>query len=273
MIRQIDKVHLRGIEFFIPEDRKDEYPFSVPAINAMQALSLDQSVTIFVGENGSGKSTLLEAMARAIGIITVGKEMAAVDTTLEHVQPLVDKMKLIWNQKTHRGFFLRAEDFFGYIQELRNLKQQMIEEMKQIDHEYQGRSSYAKLLAKGPVVSSITQLQTRYGRDLDANSHGESFLALFKTRFVPGGLFLLDEPEAALSPIGQLGLISLMKTMVKEEAQFIIATHSPILMAISGAVIFDFDQCPAVPVSFDALEHVRLYRSFLEDPEAFVQRL
>ncbi len=113
----------------------------------------------------------------------------------------------------------------------------------------------------------------RYGPDLDANSHGESFLTLFQSRFVPDGLFLLDEPEAALSPLSQLGLIALIKDMVGKGGQFIIATHSPILMAIPDADLLNFDIHPPISVGYDELEHVVLYRSFLEDPESYLHRL
>ena len=273
-MKEIDeRVHLRQITVTHPAAEENKFPFSVPTIRSISNLTLDQPVTLFVGENGSGKSTLLEAIARAIGIITVGKESAAKDPTLAAVDPLVRNMKLVWNQKTHRGFFLRAEDFFGYIQHLRDLMYEMQEELLRVERDYEDRSEYAKSLAKGPAAASINGIQRRYGDDLDANSHGESFLTLFQTRFVPGGLYLLDEPEAALSPLRQLSLISMIKSMVPQNAQFIIATHSPILMAIPDAVILDFDQNPPAVTEYDNLEHVQLYRSFLKDPDAFIQRL
>jgi predicted ATPase len=116
-------------------------------------------------------------------------------------------------------------------------------------------------------------MQRRYGEGLDARSHGESFLALFQARFVPGGLYLLDEPEAPLSPIRQLALIAALKQMVAQDAQFIIATHSPILMAFPDAQIYNFDVCPPQVVAYAGLEHVRLTRDFLDNPEAFLKYL
>jgi len=125
----------------------------------------------------------------------------------------------------------------------------------------------------GPAVASLAALERRYGVDLDANSHGESFLKLFRSRFVPGGLYLLDEPEAPLSPQSQLGLIAMLKDMVKEDSQFIIATHSPVLLAFPNATIYSFDQQPAGRVEHAHPEHVRLTRDFLNDPEAFLRHL
>ena len=110
--------------------------------------------------------------------------------------------------------------------------------------------------------------------DLDHRSHGESFFSFFQARFVPDGLYLLDEPEAPLSPLRQLAFLSLIKPLVeKQRAQFIIATHSPILMAYPGATILNFDVLPIAPIAYDDLEHVRLTRDFLRDPASFLRHL
>jgi putative AbiEii toxin of type IV toxin-antitoxin system len=121
-------------------------------------------------------------------------------------------------------------------------------------------------LKQGPLASSLAEMERRYGVDLDANSHGQSFLKLFQSRFVPGGLYLLDEPEAPLSPQSQLALIAMMDEMVGQNGQFIIATHSPILLAFPGARIYTFDRTPVEAVEYDALDHVRLTRDFLNAP-------
>jgi predicted ATPase len=254
-------------------DSDDGYPFNVPAIRHFSRIEFTAPITLFIGENGSGKSTLLEAMALSVGSVVIGREDVNRDETLRAVKPLGDRMKLVWNKRTRRGFFMRAEDFFGFVQRTRSMHAEMMEEINRIDRQYIGRSDYAKTLAKGPATSSLSALTQRYGHDLDANSHGEMFLTVFQSRFIPGGLYLLDEPEAALSPLRQMGLISLIKQMILQGAQFIIATHSPILMAFPGAKILDFDQQPPLYVDFDEVEQVKLYRSFLEDPDAFVRRL
>ncbi len=256
------------------EDAVEErFPFTVPAIRSLAALDLSAPVTFFVGENGSGKSTLLEAIAAAAGLPAVGSEDVASDGTLAGQRLLGDALRLVWNRRARRGFFLRAEDFFGYTKRLVVLRSELLARLEAIEVEYADRSSYAKGLAAGPVRASLEALESRYGVDLDANSHGQSFLRLFQSRFVPGGLYLLDEPEAPLSPQSQLGLLSMMADMVAQDAHFIVATHSPVLMAYPGASILSFDQEPVGRVGYDELESVRLVRDFLLEPERYVRRL
>jgi predicted ATPase len=116
-------------------------------------------------------------------------------------------------------------------------------------------------------------MQARYGIDLDANSHGESFLRLFRSRFVPDGLYLLDEPEAALSPRSQLALLAMMGEMVSKGSQLIVATHSPLLLAYPEARIYSFDRTPIASETFETLEHVRITRDFLEAPDRYLRHL
>ncbi len=184
-------------------------------------------------------------------------------------------MKLSWRARTRQGFFLRAEDYFGFVKRTSQMKADLEADMRAVDEDaaYAGRSDFARGLAKMPYAHELHDLNQKYGDGLDARSHGESFLALFQARFVPGGLYLLDEPEAALSPLRQLGLLALLKEMVAKDAQFIIATHAPILMAFPGAEILGFDTAPAAPVAYDALEHVTLTRDFLNNPARFLRHL
>jgi predicted ATPase len=124
-----------------------------------------------------------------------------------------------------------------------------------------------------PAIRSLGEMEQRYGKDPDARSHGEGFLHLFQSRLVPRGLYLLDEPEAALSPQSQLAFLSMLKASIDEGSQFVIATHSPILMAVPDAVILSFDTEPVGPVAFEDLEHVSLLRDFLANPEGFLRHL
>jgi len=203
----------------------------------------------------------------------VGSREANDDGTLAAQQTLARSLKLVWDRKTKRGFFLRAEDFFGYTKQLARMRSEMLQRMAELDEEYKERSAYAKSLAQGPMRASLADMERRYGVDLDANSHGQSFLRLFKSRFVPGGLYLIDEPEAPLSPQSQLALMSLMTEMVAQDAQFIIATHSPMLLAYPGARIYSFDSVPIAQVEYESIEHVALTRDFLNAPERFLRHL
>ena len=249
------------------------FPFSVPVVRAMESLEFPAPVTFCVGENGSGKSTLLEGIAAAVGLPTVGSEAVRDDGTLAAQRQLAGHLRLAWTRRTHKGFFLRAEDFFGFTKYVARLRAELRTRLAEIEVEYADRSAYARGLARGPTAGSLGDLERSYGVNLDANSHGESFLKLFRSRFVPGGLYLLDEPEAPLSPQSQLGLIAMLKDMLNEEAQFIIATHSPILLAFPNATIYTFDEQPPKRVAYEDLEHVRLTRDFLNDPEAFLRHL
>ena len=263
--------HLRSLQ--AKKSSRVRFPFSVPAIATLRELSFDAPVTFFVGENGSGKSTLLEGIALAAALPTVGSLAASDDQTLAAQRELARALKLVWNQRVRRGFFLRAEDFFGFTKQLSQMRTELSQRLLELDDEYKDRSAYAKGLAKGPTAASLADMESRYGVDLDANSHGQSFLKLFQTRFVPGGLYLLDEPEAPLSPQSQLGLLAMLGDMVSQDAQFIVATHSPILLAFPDARIFSFDEPPVREVAYEALEHVRLTRDFLNAPERYLRRL
>lgn len=226
-----------------------------------------------MGENGSGKSTLLEALAVAAEMITVGSLPAARDRSLAAVQPLAQLLKLVSNKRVRKGFFLRSEDFLGWVRAEQQQKAEMHTELEQIDSEFADRSDHARALARGPLSGQLRGMQARYGRGAESRSHGESFLDLFQARFRAEGLYVLDEPEVPLSPLRQLSFLAMMKDMVGQGAQFVIATHSPILMAFPGATILSFDMAPLQPVVYDELEHVRLTRDFLANPGQFLQHL
>jgi predicted ATPase len=250
------------------------FPFSVPSIRAMDAIDLDAPVTCFVGENGSGKSTLLEALGIAAALpVAGGAARLADDPTLEEQRWLAKALTLTWALRTNRGFFLRAEDFFGWQQQQQRLRAGLLARLAEIDDELADASDHARTLAKGPLRASLYDMEERYGADPDAKSHGEAFLAFFQRRLVPQGLYLLDEPEAALSPQRQLALVALVLEAVAEGAQFVIATHSPILLAIPGARVWSFDDGAPAIVPWDETDHVRLTRDFLAAPARYLDRL
>lgn len=267
---------LAALRLEVPEDeRAERYPFVVPAVRATRELRFTTPVTFFVGENGSGKSTLLEGLAAAVRLPTVGAKSVEHDETLEHARVLAERMRLTWSSvgRAHRGFFLRAEDFFGFTKALAIQKAELQREMQEVEREYATRSAVAKGLRLGPIAGSLESMRQRYGDDFDAQSHGEGFLALFRSRFVPDGLYLLDEPEAALSPTSQLALLAMLTDMVQDAGQFIVATHSPILLALPGATIWSFDERPPRAIAYDETEHVRVTRDFLNAPERYLRHL
>lgn len=268
--------HLRSVE--LKEGASElphAYPFSVPAIRALtgESLRLSSPVTFFVGENGSGKSTMLEAIAAAARSITVGSAAAATDPSLKAAQRLARELRLTWSKRTHRGFYMRAEDFFSYARAMEQARDEFAAEIESIERDT-NLSEKARGLAIMPHAGQLAALTESYGDGLDSRSHGEAFLALFQARLAPDGLFILDEPEAPLSPRRQIALLAMIKDAVETRgAQFIIATHSPILMAFPGATIFSFDDGAVREVSYDAIDHVVITRDFLAHPELFLRHL
>ncbi|NNM06612.1 MAG: AAA family ATPase [Gemmatimonadetes bacterium] len=266
-MNQLLTVSLKDSEY--PE----AFPFTVPAVRSLGSLDLEATVNLFVGENGSGKSTLLEGLAVACDLPAVGSGSLAVDPSLEAQRRLGKALRLVWRGRNHRGFFLRAEDFFGFQKRVAADRVEHEAELGRLDAELISASPLARNLAMGVHRGSIQALESRYGQNPDARSHGEAFLDLFKARLVPEGLFLMDEPEAALSAQSQLAFISMIHDAVGAGGQFVIATHSPILMAIPGARIFSFDGGLIRRELFDDLDAVTLVRDFLQAPGRFLRHL
>ena len=265
-------LHLRSISLRnIPQDKADEFPFNVPLIRQLDTIELTTPVTFFVGENGCGKSTLLEATAYSAEATVVGSANIDDDQTLQSIQPLGKYLRLSWTMRTKEGFFLRAEDFFGFVKRINRMRAEIKVELAEMAEEFKDSSDFAKKLALGPLRSQLAGLEKKYGEGLDTMSHGESFLKLFQSRFVPNGVYFLDEPETPLSPLRQIALLAQIKEMVAANCQFIIATHSPILMAYPNATLLQFGQDGIRPTQYDDLEHVRLTRDFLNNPEQFLR--
>jgi len=229
----------------------DGYPYALPAVAALrsaQRWELDPAVTFLVGNNGTGKSTLVEAIAVATGFNPEGGSTNFRFTTRATESSLGESLKIVkGTRKPRTGFFLRAETFYNVATEIEALEEA-------------GRP--------GLIASSYG------GRSPHERSHGESFLALAVHRFGPNGLYLLDEPESALSVHGCLALLRRMVDLVEAGSQFIVATHSPILLAYPGASIWQIDSSGELQrVSYDDAEPVRLHRDFLANPGRYLHHL
>ena len=268
-------IFLRSIELK-QQERKDEFPFNLPILRNLSRMELDTPVTFFVGENGSGKSTLLEAIAIALNATAVGSDRLATDESLDQVRDLSGQLRLARNRnpikkkEVKRGFFFRAEDFFGFIKKIKA----DINDFKAMETDYdENYTGNAREIGMDAARSQYMALLQSYGKNPDGFSHGEAFLKLFESRLVPEGLYILDEPETPLSPQFQLAFLSILKRMVKESCQFIIATHSPMIMAFPDAKIYVFGEDGPQEACYEDVEHVSLTRSFLSDPENFLRRL
>ncbi len=221
-----------------------EYPFNVPAIQSLEEIDVRSRLVFFVGENGSGKSTLIEAIAAHYGFGYEGGNRnysSATTDSVRAVDPLVKALRIAFTTRTGKGFYLRAESFFN-------------------------------------IATSVDQIgfyEPYGGKSLHAQSHGESFLSLLKNRFTRRGFYLIDEPEAALSPSRQLSLLVLLHDLLEknDDIQLVIATHSPIVLAFPGAQILSFDGGKIREVEYEDTLPFQIYRRFFGDRENFMQTL
>lgn len=210
----------------------DEFPFSIPAVREMNALKFHPDVTFFVGENGSGKSTILEAIALAMGFSPEGGTRNFRLETAQTTSPLFEYLRVTRSFKQPAdGYFLRAESFYNV----------------------------------ATYVDETGYLDSYGGRSLHSRSHGEAFIALLTTKFRGKGLYLLDEPEAALSPNRQLAALSAIHQLVEADSQLIIATHSPILLSYPQAKILQFDATGISEVAYEDTEHYVITKDFLNN--------
>jgi len=212
------------------------YPFSIPAIKSFYQIEFKSNITFFVGENGSGKSTLLEAMAHQCNFNTAGGGRNNVYDVPASESVLADYIRLSWMPKITNGFFLRAESFYHFASHID-------------DVDNTGYRDYG-------------------GCSLHKQSHGESFLSLFINRFRGRAIYLLDEPEAALSPSRQLAFLRILHDLTGNgDAQFIIATHSPILLGYPHSVIFSFDDGKIDEIDYEMTDHYQITKYFLQHRE------
>jgi len=215
------------------------YPFNVPAFSSGIALTFRSKVTFFVGENGSGKSTLLEALAECCGFNPEGGNRDHYRATFADRSPLAQALRLSWRPKVIESFFMRAESFYNF----------------------------------ATYIESVSDLRAYGGKSLHEQSHGESFISLFANRFEQG-IYILDEPEAALSPQRQLSFLRIIHDLATPgHAQFLIATHSPIILSYPGAVLFSLDGNAIRQVDYRDTDHFLVTRDFLNSPESFFKHL
>ncbi|MDJ0919977.1 MAG: AAA family ATPase [Henriciella sp.] len=238
-------IEFDGYVMDVVQDRREgwddeAYPFNLPAIRSWETLQLHEKVTFLVGENGSGKSTLIEAIAVAAGFNPEGGSRDHNFKTRDTHSELHSFLRLVKPPiRPKDGYYLRAESFYA-------------------------QSSY---------LDDVAALHRYGGNYLHQQSHGESVMSLFWNRFEGKGLYILDEPEAALSPNRQLSFLAHLHDLVEDNSQFIIATHSPIILAYPNAWIYHMSETGPERLPWDALEHVDLTRQFLNNPEVFLDTL
>jgi predicted ATPase len=248
------------------------FPWSVPVVSALELLEFDAPVTFFVGENGSGKSTVLEGIAAGVRAVAVGSADIDRDETLQTARRFASAFRFERRRHPRTTLFFRAEDIFGFTRRMSATMRDLSEIEETFRQQFADGSS-GQSLAMGTVRGQRRALERRYGEDPDGRSHGELFLSLLASRLAPRGLYLLDEPEAPLSPRGMLQLIALIKDRAARDCQFIIATHSPMLLAFPGAAIHVFDGGRVERTTYGEVEHVQLLKAFLNNPQQFLRHL
>ncbi len=247
------------------------FPWSLPLLRTLDHLEFDAHVTFLVGENGAGKSTLLEGMAAGMKAVAVGGRDLARDPTLEAAREMARGFVFIRRRHARTRLFLRAEDVFGFTNRVAADMRGLADD--EADFASAMPEGYGRQLAQGVVRGQRAALARSYGANPDGSSHGETFLALLQRRLAPAGLYFLDEPETPLSPTRVLALMALLHAAVGQGSQFIIATHSPILMALPGATILEVSSEGVRRIAWDEVEHVRVTRAFLADPERMLGRV
>ena len=229
---------------------EESYLSQLPVVKNLlkiKELPLTSDVTFLVGENGTGKSTLLEAIAVSTGFNAEGGTRNFRFSTADTHSELNEYITVVKGLHPRDGFFLRAESFYNV-------------------------ASYIDELDREPSFGGFV-IDGYGGISLHEQSHGESFLALVKNRFGGNGIYLLDEPEAALSPSRQMTLMVLMNELVRENSQFIIATHSPILMAFPGAQVIELTEDDIRTVPYNQTGHFQLTKRFLDNPEKMLEMM
>lgn len=248
------------------------FPFTLPLFRDLARLDFRAPVTFLVGENGCGKSTLLEGLAAGADAVATGGRDLERDPTLAGARAFARAYRFPRVRHPRVTLFLRAEDVFGFTLRVGG----EIEGLRAMEEELRAsrpEGSWGQRLAMGAAAKERAALTRRYGAAPDARSHGETFLHLLQQRLVPRGLYFLDEPETPLSPTRVLALLALLRDRVAADCQFVIATHSPILMAYPNARIYRLGPDGIEQVAYKDTEHYRITLDFLSSPERFFKTL
>lgn len=256
--------------FSINTEKKNPFPFNIDAVKWAKTINLNSKITIFIGDNGCGKSTLLETIALKLNLPLIGgyiKTHAGFDAA-RLLQPYTE---IEWKRQTSKGFFFRAEDFSDFVNSVENEQRKIGEDLRDLRGVVD--DSIIKEMSDN-MNYPLFRMRKDYGENMQAFSHGEAYLKILQTRIGNKGIFLLDEPEAALSPLKQLSLIFLIVEILKNKnTQFIISTHSPILMGIPEAWIYEIKEESMERVNYKETDHYRITSTFLNDPDHYLRHL
>ena len=246
-----------------------EYPFSVPLIAALERIDFNAPVTVFAGENGSGKTTLLELMAVKLSAVRIGSGNRGERRVL--IERAAKSFRVTRKLTQRLCFYFTAEDFSRELEARVAMRTDAEQALREIESSYGGRSAYAKELAAMPFARTIGEMDAQYRTELTERSHGEGFLDFFGKRLVNGGLYFLDEPEAALTYFNQLVLLNMIRDAAGMNCQFVISTHSPVLCACPDADLYELREDGPVRTDYDSLSNIQFLKLFLNERERFLR--
>jgi predicted ATPase len=256
--------------FSINTGKKNPFPFNIAAVQFARQIQLDNRVTVFIGDNGCGKSTLLETIALYLNLPLISGYIKN-NPGFEAAMLLQPYLEIEWRRQINKGFFFRAEDFSDFINSVENERRKITDDLSEL-----------KGAVDDSIISKMSEsmnyklhlMRKDYGENMQAFSHGEAYLKILQTRIGKKGIYMLDEPEAALSPLKQLSLLFFILEGLKNgNTQFIISTHSPILMGIPGAMLYEIQEDNMQQVSYQETGHYRITKTFLNNPDYYFDKL
>ena len=254
----------------INTNRIHPFPYDIPAIKHAKKIDVSNKITFLVGENGTGKSTLLEAIACRLQLPHMDGSSYS-KNSFDAAKTLLPYLELTWQIERSIGFFFRAEDFGDFLNSVHGNDASIASQLDDLG-DYVPKNIVEQM--KESANHQLHHVRKNFGQELDTFSHGEAYLQIMNQKLNSKGIYLLDEPEAALSPARQLALISFLNQHFKtHNSQFIIATHSPMLLAYPGATIYEITADSMGKTDLEDTEHYTVTKSFLNNPEAFLRHL
>lgn len=254
--------------FTIDPGRTTVFPYSVAAVRFAKQVELGERITIFVGDNGCGKSTLLETLGLYLNIPLIGGYISS-DAGFEAAKKLQPFVEIEWKREVRKGFFFRAEDFSDFVNSVERQRNKLFESYRDLRGQVDDAIIERMMESENYILH---KMRRDYGENMQAYSHGEAYLKIIQTRINGKGIYILDEPEAALSPLKQLSLMAFILEVLRENnTQFIISTHSPILMGMPGALIYEIRDEGMEAVKYEETDHYRITRTFLNDPKHYLR--
>lgn len=264
-------IFLRAVKRIAPITPDDEYPLGAPVLKSLDSLVFTKPVTFITGDNGSGKTTLLELIASKIAANRIDGNAADMLGKAARFELAEGAFRVELTHKPRRCIYFQAEGFIRYIDSYNAMKREAHSGLRAVRENAGIHSAYAKSLASMPHARTLHELNALYENDIAARSHGEGFLDFFGARIGERGLYLLDEPEAALTFYNQYVLMNMLAQAQLNESQFIISTHSPVLLAYPDACIYEIKNGEIEKSDYKSLENVKFLSAFLADTPRYTR--